>query len=688
MFRSASNAEQFSLTIGGASLRVVRFAGHEGMSQLYAYDFELASAEPIDPDQVGKAAKFRIAVGEFPREIHGIVSAFELIDTATQLGVYRATIVPHVWLLRYRFDCRIFQEQSVPDIIAAVLEGAGIASNQYKIQAQEAHSPREYCVQYRESDWDFISRLMEDEGIFYFFEQSDDGEVLVMSDSRSVHRSIAGPSDVRFQPATGQVVEEEHITSFVATKQLRSGKVSITDFNFKNPALDLMSSAEGGPRPELEIYDYPGAYTDAQNGTALAQIRLEQQSCMLSIARGEGVCSRLAPGYLFAVTAHPRDEVNRQYLILEIWQNGTQPQVMEMDAGSKASEYNTRFLCIPSDVNYRPPRITQRPLVRGVQTAMVVGPSGEEIYTDEYGRVKVQFHWDRKGKKDEGSSCWIRVSQLWAGAGFGAMWIPRIAQEVIVDFLEGDPDRPIITGRVYDGSNKVPYDLPGEKTKSTIRSNSTPNDPSGFNEIRFEDQSGSEEVYMHAQKDMNVDVEHDRSEVIGNNETIKVGATRRKTVDGNQFETVGINKSIDVTGSHQESIGADMTLNVGVAKIETVQAASAESVGAIKALTIGADYVISVGANCVETTGGNKSLTVSGSLVETVTGPASLKAKRVAIEAEEELVLTAGEAKITLKKSGEITIEAGGALKVISKADASVNSDGNVVLKGQKVSVN
>jgi type VI secretion system secreted protein VgrG len=347
---------------------------------------------------------------------------------------------------------------------------------------------------------------------------------------------------------------------------------------------------------------------------------------------------------------------------------------------------------MPFDVPYRPARRTPRPVVDGMQTAIVVGPSGEEIYTDQHGRVKVQFHWDREGKKDENSSCWIRVSQLWAGAGWGGMYIPRIGQEVIIDFLEGDPDRPIITGRVYHGNNQPPYPLPAEKTKSTIMSNSSLGG-GGSNEFRFEDKKGQEEIYLHGQKDWTIAILNDKNQTIGNNETLSVGSNRTKTVGVNQTESIGANLNETVGSNKTETIAIAKALTIGAAYQVTVGAAMNETVGGLKAEEIGAAKIVAVGASSSENVGANKSVDAGGNISESADKDVDIKSgkkmsltagddfsvsgnKKGLIEIKDQLTIKVGSASITLKKNGDITING----KTIN-----VKGSGNIVMKAKKI---
>jgi type VI secretion system secreted protein VgrG len=462
------------------------------------------------------------------------VSRFGQSSERTRLTQYTAELVPKVWLLGHRRNSRIFQELAVPDIIKKVLTDAKIPPDQFKFNLKGKYAEREYCVQYRESDLAFISRLMEEEGIYYWFEHSKDKHVLQMGDATTAHGPIQGDAKVVFHEATGEEPELEHIFHFRYSEQVRSGEVVLRDFDFKKPTLDLTAQKAADIHKELQVYDYPGEYTLPSVGTSWSEVRLQELQSARRIGVGKTNCRRFVPGYKFTMEEHARPKLNREYLLTRVHHTGAQVQALKEAAGAAAvNEYRCEYVCIPSDVQFRAPRLTPRPVVHGSQTAIVTGPAGEEIYPDEHGRVKVKFHWDRDPKKDEKSSCWIRVSQNWAGAGWGAMIIPRLGQEVIVDFLEGDPDQPIITGRVYNGDNRVPYGLPGAKTRSTLKSNSSKGG-GGSNEMRFEDAKGSEEIYLHGQKDWNIVIENDKTQKIGHDESLDVGHDRTKHVKHDQ----------------------------------------------------------------------------------------------------------------------------------------------------------
>jgi type VI secretion system secreted protein VgrG len=504
------------------------------------------------------------------------------------------------------------------------------------------------------------------------------------------------------------VPEEEFVSSFVLSRQITSGKMTLKDFNFQRPSLDLTSHKEASSFKKLELYDYPGEYLEPDKGKQLTSIRLQEAAVFADSAEGNSVCHRFNPGFTFTLADHERDSFNQDYLLVNVIHSGTQPQTLQEQAEQADSSYSNHFVCIPSTVTFRPGRTTPKPVVEGVQTAIVTGPSGEEIYTDEHGRVKVQFHWDREGKKDEKSSCWIRVSQVWAGAGWGAMFIPRIDQEVIVDFVEGDPDRPIITGRVYHGTNTPPYTLPEDRTKSTIKSDSSLGG-GGSNELRFEDKKGVEEVFLHGQKDWTIGIENDKNQNVGHDETLSVGHDRTKSVNNNQSETIGVNKDIKVGSNHSETIGSNMTLTVGSNKTETVTINTAETIGVAKELTIGAAYQVTVGAAMNETVaaakaeeiGAAKSVIVGANSSENIGADKSVHAdknisvdsgKKMSfhsgddfmvngetkgvIEIKDQLTIKVGKASITLKKNGDITIQG---------KNINTKGSGNILMKAKKI---
>ncbi|MEJ2694268.1 MAG: type VI secretion system tip protein TssI/VgrG, partial [Candidatus Thiodiazotropha sp.] len=488
------------------------------------------------------------------------------------------------------------------------------------------------------SELNFISRLMEEEGIGFFFEHSEQNHVLVMCDGEVAFQPMPGEANLIYHPPTGAAPEQEHIFQYGYTQETRPGSVTYRDYNFKKPDLNLQTEADAEQETQLEFYDYPGRYDDSDLGQRRAQVRLEAARTMRRRGWGKSDCVRFQPGYRFTLEQHARASFNQKYLLTQVEQNGRQPQVLGEEASSEGSAYHNEFIGIPAEVPYRPERIAKKPIVEGTQTALVVGPEGEEIYTDEHGRVKVSFHWDREGEANEKSSCWIRVSQAWAGAGWGAMVLPRIGQEVIVDFLEGDPDRPIITGRVYHGTNCPPYALPEEKTKSTLKSNSSKGG-GGSNEIRLEDKKGEEQIFVHAERDQDIRIKNDRFEWVGHD--------RHLVVKQDKFE--------HVENNHHRQVDAD--------QFEQVKGDDHLTVGGKQAISITESYSLTVGNDVIEIFKGNHN--------EATTASYFLKANGSIIEATTGITLKCGGSHVVIDPSGvtvkgpQVTVD-GSQLKIAS----------------------
>ncbi len=682
---------RFTLDIEGLSSKtyVVRFEGTEAISDMFHFDVLVTTVDHDIrlADVVGKNATFTIQPAEgTPRYVSGIVARFRHVEDGKNVSVYHATLVPKVWRLRNRKDSRIFQELTVPDILKKVLEGAGLSGKEFRLALSTEYSPREYCVQYRESDMDFISRLAEEEGICYFFEHTDSSHVLVFADAKDASVPITSPDTIAFRATLGAMARSESISRFSCTEEVQPGKVTLSDYNFKKPGLSLVSNKSGSLDSDLEVYDYPGEYDLPGDGSALAQVRLEEWQARRVIADGESGCIRLTPGYLFTLSDRARDDENREYLITRVVHKGSQPQMGEAATGDTMGYSNT-FQCIPSDVPYRPERRTQRPAIKGVQTAIVTGPDGEEVHTDEHGRVKVHFHWDRVGAMDDKSSCWVRVSQIWAGAGWGAMWIPRIGHEVVVDFIEGDPDRPLIVGRVYHGANVPPYPLPAEKTKSTIKSNSSKGG-GGSNELRFEDKKGQEEIYLHGQKDWTIRILHDEDADVGNDATLHVGHDQEERVDNDRSASIGANEHLDVGGDRDERIDGGDTLSVGKNRSVTVSGAHSETVGDAQSVSVGGGQSIAVGEAQAITVADNKTENVGKNSSEGV-------GKKKSTNVGDEYELSVGkDMKVEVGKNAkqevkeEKTLIVGKKLKIqVGDAMIQIEKNGNITVQGKKIIV-
>ena len=551
----------FKVTGLNKDLHVLAFQGDEQVSRLFQLNLALASpSSDISFDQVvGKACVLTIKGEHGDRYLHGMVNIFEQRERARRFTVYHASVVPAAWSLLQRHDCRIFQRKSAKQIVEQVLK-QGKIEHRFQLGSKQPQE-REYCVQYRESDWSFVSRLLEQEGLYYFFVHEQGKHTLVIGNDVQCHPPLAGKPALGYHPPAAQTPDTEHVFALSYREVVCSGAVTLNDFSFKKPTLDFKAPKQASKHTELELYDYPGLYTLPEQGKGLAEVRLQEAQAPRGVAEGGSDSIRLTSGHYFALEDHYRQDLNRKYMVTAVWHSGEKHEDLEAGAVSQRVRYSNTFRCMPRDTPFRPPRTTPTPRVTGTQTAMVVGPSGQEIYTDKHGRVKVHFHWDRLGKRDENSSCWIRVSQLWAGQSWGAMWIPRIGHEVIVDFLEGNPDRPIIIGRVYHAQNPVPYTLPDDKTRSTIKSNSSPGG-GGYNELRFEDKKSSEEIFIHAEKDYNIVVENDRTSLIKRDRTETVDRDQKVTVNDDRklhVKNDSLHTATDITLEGSKTI----TLKVG-----------------------------------------------------------------------------------------------------------------------------
>ena len=570
--------------LGKDELLLRSFSGHEALSHPFRFTLQMHSENhDLAFDRIiGKRATISMSLpNRKTRFVSGVVSSFSQGGTYKltaegkpfEFSEYKLELVPWLWLLTKTSNCRIFQNLSIPDIIAKVFTANGFTDFDNRLHG--SYESKEYCVQYRETDFNFVSRLMEEQGIFYFFEHFVDKHVLILVDEASEIKPCPEQPEVSYSTLIGEDGDEQVIMEFSYAKEVRGGRYELRDFNFEQPNQKLVSGVNGLDGHNLEMYDYPGEFRKRAEGDRLARIRMEEEDSAIIGVHGASTCMGFRPGYSVEMKDHFRDDLNQSYTLVSLVHSCNQGDNYRSSNVQSYDEvtYTNNFQCIPHTAPYRPARVTPEPKVLGSQTAVVVGPPGEEIHVDEFGRVKVQFHWDREGKYDDKSSCWIRVSQNWAGKRWGAMFLPRIGQEVIVDFLEGDPDQPIITGRVYNGESMPPYSLPGEMTKSTIKSYSSKGG-GGFNEIRFEDKKGKEQVFMHAEKEMDIRVKNDRREWIGRDRHLFVKRDKREKIerdvhsitkrdcltkiDRDNNLTVGGKQAIKITGSNSLSVTGDV----------------------------------------------------------------------------------------------------------------------------------
>ncbi len=701
IIRSTRQAD-FSLEVDGLpadEFLVTRFSGYEGISTLYRFEVDLASRDPqMDFDAVvGKNTLLSLQSQFGERLVHGMICRFEQIGRGQTYTYYRARLVPRLWLLRLRTQSRIFQNMDVPAIVQEVLTGAGIPSDHYDPQLTGSYATREYCVQYRESDFDFLSRLLEEEGIHYFFRHAEDSHVLITGDASECHPDLPGDPALVFRETSFGSVPGNEVGRFRFRREMRTGKTMVRDYDFKKPTLDLSATAQlanPGDEGDNEDYDYPGRFVEVAVAKERAKIRLAEHRTERDRVQGQSNCRRSAPGYCFSLEEHPRADFNREYLITRVNHWGNQPQALAEESGVSEGEpvYSNTFDCIPADDPLRPRRLTPRPRLEGPQTAVVTGPEGEEIYPDSFGRIKVQFHWDRDGQHDERTSCWVRVGQPWAGPGWGSMFIPRIGMEVMVSFLEGDPDQPLVTGCVYNGDNPPPYPLPDEKTKSTLRSASSPGS-GGFNEFRFEDAAGSEEIFLHGEKDWNVVIKHDESQSIGNDENRSVGHDQSITVKNKQTIKVSEGPAeLFVDGNNRVVIVDQQYYRLSKTSYEEDTEKSEKRVGNNWMTTDQGKIELKATANTITMDAGKIELKVGGSTITLTPGGIEIKGTKVTIQGTSEAKLGGGKVAVTADtecKVGGATVDvtATGAA-TLGGATISASASGPLSLSGTPVKAN
>jgi type VI secretion system secreted protein VgrG len=654
--------------LGADELLLDTFSGAEGISTPFLYTVDLLSEnEKVDAAEVLRkevTLTFVLPDGS-KRVIHGIVRRFAQLGQRDQLTYYRAEIVPWLWFLSLAQDCRIFQQMSVLEIVEKVFKEQGYSD--FEIKCSRSYPKREYCVQYRESNLNFVSRLLEEEGIYYFFRHSTSAHMLVLADDNSAAQDIGGGGAARL---SGERRDDEDVVLELSdVHAVHTGKVTLTDYDYLQPSLSLQQSVSGDGREEA--YDYPGMYASPSDGDRYALIRLQEQEAVARVLTGAGTMRSFESGGKFKLVGHYRRDLNASYLITEVRHSGHAGAYRAWE--DRHPYYENSFSAIPIATPYRPPRRTRKPAVQGSQTAVVVGPSGEEIWVDKHARVKVQFHWDRQGRKDENSSCWVRVSSSWAGKSWGWIQIPRIGQEVIVDFLEGDADRPIITGRVYNAEQVPPYDLPANQTQSGVKSRSSKGGGAeNFNEIRLEDRKGSELLYIHAEKDEEIVVENDRNKDVGHDESMSIGNDQTLSVGRHRSGTIGDNDSLSVGGNRSTSIGKDETHAVSGKRSKSVDKDESNDIGGKRATNIGKEETLNIGDKRSTQVGKDDQLQVG---------------KKLVIDAGDQIVLKSGKGSITIKKDGSITIK-GKDVKIDASGKISGKASSDIVLKGSKVTAN
>jgi type VI secretion system secreted protein VgrG len=623
-------------------LLLTSIGGREYISDTFSFALTALSTNlAIKPeDLVGKPITVTIQ-NKIKRKFNGFVSSFSFGEIqANNLREYRLTMVPWLWFLGKTESRRIFQNKNTKTIVSAVFSKLGFNDFEFRAAGGKV---REYCVQYGESDLHFVSRLLEEDGIAYFFKHEAKKHMLILVDRINAYEDCT-ETNLLYSQGThpdSQINKWDHQYEFT------QGVWTLNDYNFKESAKDLLTKpvltkSKFTDIKKFEHYEYADMY-DLASGEELAKIRMEAEEVAISTIHGGSDCSSFYAGGKFAVKQHEAKSEKGDFILTEVFHSGQDGSYFAGE--NKSSSYSNTFKCIPANVFYRPGRSHIRPVMRGPQSAVVTGPAGEEIYIDEFGRIKVQFIWDREGKKDEHSSCYLRVMQSWAGNQWGASFIPRIGHEVIVTFLDGDPDRPIVTGTVYNSTNKPVYP---SKTQSGIKTHSTKGGSrDNFNELRFEDLKGSEQIFVHAEKNLDTEVEndethtvdHDRTKTVKHDENSFINHDRNKKVDNNQTETIGKDKTITVGDNHSEKVGKNMTILIGQDLKESVK----------------------------------------GRYLENVTEAYDLSAKTITMTAQEKITLQTGSAKIVMESNGNITI---------TGATINVKGSGNVIIKGSKVLTN
>jgi type VI secretion system secreted protein VgrG len=686
--------------------------GREALSEPYVFDVELLSTQPrIDKAALlGKPLTVSIPLSQSPepRYLNGKITSVDIYSqelSGTRYTVYRLRMESDLWPLQHDHNQRIFQDKTVPEIVKSLL-----TENQVVFEDRLTGSYRlwEYCVQYQESTFNFISRLMELEGIYYYFEHDAQQHKLILADDADCHTAVSGYEFIRYQSTPdGAVPDEEGISQWHVRHDATPGLYTLNDYDFRKPYAWLMQARQNpvAPKPgSVDFYDWPGRYVDSAQGERYARIRQQVWQATHQTLSGTSTALGIASGRTFTLFQAPHPGDNNDYLVTSVDYNLRENRYASGD--NQLAQYRLDFTVLPREVPFRAPLSARWPRTYGPQTARVVCPKGQTIWTDKYGRVKVCFHWDREAQGDDTSSCWVRVSSAWAGQGFGGIQIPRLNDEVVVDFINGDPDRPIIIGRVYNEANMPPWELPANATQMGFYSRTKEGTPDQANALRLEDKAGQEEVFIRAQKDMNTLVLNDRSTHVGNdhretiaghqnieiqknqtqaihgNQNETVDGDRQQSVHGSQTETIDGNRQQTTHGEQTDTVDGNQTRLVKQNLAETVLIAKAETIGAAKALSVGGAYQTTVGGGMnttvglhqAEEIGLNKTLLVGQSygqkigdnLTQTIGGNYNQKVdgnsnqsvgKKQLIEVADELQIAVGAAMLVMKKDGTIIIK-------------------------------
>jgi type VI secretion system secreted protein VgrG len=686
VYAQKGRAISVETVLGPDALLLESFDGEEEIAGGFRYTLGLLGKDPsVSAAQLIRtkaSVKLTLSNGS-ERVINGMISRFAQGEQVEGLTVYEVELRPWFWFLSLTTDYCVFQKMSVPTIVKQVCKEHGFSD--VSVKCIKPHPDQEYRVQYGETHLDFISRLMEEEGIFWFAEHDGGKCNLVLADDNSVAKHVV---KLRMS-TTGHATEgDDVLSSFAVRQEVRPTKFTANDYNFETPSRQLLADASGKSQgPAAEVFEFPGGYETTDDGGRIAHIRYQELVAEQVEAEGEGRSREVVVGAKVELSNHTSRTADGAYLVTSIRHSAQLGDFRS--GGAPGMAYSSRFTAVPFATPYRPERTTPLPRAYGYESAVVVGPAGDEIFTDSFGRVKVQFFWDRRGKKDDKSSCWVRVSTVWAGKGWGVINTPRIGQEVLVAFLNGDPEDPIIVGRVYNAEQMPPYGLPANKTQSGIKTRSTlQGTPDNFNEIRFEDKKGSEQLFIHAEKNQDIEVEkdethwvgHDRTKTVDNDETTHVKHDRTETVDnnetisvgGNRSETVGKDESIAVSGNRSETVSKDESVSIGKDRSHTISKNDTLDVSENRTISIGKDTTATIGGKRATSVGKDDSLDVGKNLTITVADSITIKA---------------GDASISMKKNGDITIK-GNNITLEGSGKINVKASSDLALKGSKVTAN
>lgn len=706
------------------AVKVASFEGEESISRLFEYRFELVSEDPeLDAKSIlNKKATFTLTRGEDdPLKIHGIISHFEQRGRTPDYVSYYAVLVPKLWRLTLNFSSNVFQKMAIEELVAAVLKEAGLSSSDFEFQLNESYPKLDYCVQYRETDFDFINRRLEHYGIYYYFDHRDDNEVLVFADSTNNLKAIAQEEEVVYNPNRDPLSVQETVADLVCQEKVVTGKFKLKDYNYEHPTTDLSVDNQIDAEAPGLFYDYGDHYKDKSEGSMLVKVRNEEVYGASKIFRGRGDCRLFHAGFKYKLGKHYREDWNNEFILTRVRSRGSQGAMFAIFSGANKNvpTYENVFESIPADMPYRPPRLTPIPRIPGIMTAKLESGAGDEYaFIDDSGRYRMKVPFDLTDKTNGEASRTIRLSQPYSGPGYGFHFPNHADTEIVWACVDGNVDRPIGLGTVPNPNNTSPS-TGNNKAQSVIRT-------AGQNELTLDDTTGSENIYLHGTKDWTIDIVNDKNQTIGNNEsasvgnnrsrnvgndeTISVAKNRSKTVGVDQSETIGSNKTIQVGANHTETIGANKTLNVAAnhaetiggsmsqtvaaAKSETVGASKSETVAIAKALTIGAAYQVSVGGAMNETVGAAKAEEIGGAKMVNV-GLVSMEnvglnksvnaggnisesaGKKLSLSAKDELSLKCGDASIVLKSNGDIIIK-GGKITIRGSKDVIVKGPSGI----------